>query len=146
MSNENNTILKQVADLLSALGGGKQPAQPVRQSAQPAPQYQPSVHHSAPPVRHDPRAWQQAKQSVVHIFDRTYLASQRIPLSYAGTTRTKTGAPALSFKLPGFDVVEVIIAPDFSFPHAPRILFARGLTAASSSFYLNNQLHQHVQH
>lgn len=130
----NATILKQVADILSSLGGNKQPTQLVRPSA-------PAVLQSAPPVRHDPRAWQQAKHSVVHIFDHN-LASQRIPLSYAGTTRTKTGIPAHSFRLSGFDQIEVIVSPDLKFPYAPKIIFARGLSAASSSFYLNNQPHQ----
>jgi hypothetical protein len=55
----NSTILKQAAVLLSALGGGQQPAQPVRQSA--------------PSGSRAPRAWQQAKLFVLSFASLLFL-------------------------------------------------------------------------
>lgn len=118
----NASILQQVANLLGSLSNNK-----------PVP-----THRPVQAVRHDPQAWQKAKNSVVHIFDHA-LASQRIPLTYAGVGKTKGGALAHRFVLPGFDQIEVLVAPDFSAFHAPRIVYARGLSSASSSFYINNQ-------
>lgn len=118
----NKAILQQVAQLLGSLSNNK-----------PVP-----THRPFQTVRHDPQAWQRAKNSVVQIFEPS-LASQRIPLAYAGVGQTKTGATAHRFVLAGFDQIEVLVAPDFNAPHAPRIIYSRGLSPATSCFYINNQ-------